>query len=171
MTAHVLSGSLLPLGVEWAAAVLLFGGGVAAVAVRRPAWRRTAIAAAAVGLIVTATGWVADATLPGRAPYALRIVEPQRVTNPAAVFTVCGVRGDGTLLTPTDADHWLVPFIDGAQRSAINAAVYPVRLTVGVHTVRFDLVTPAQREFTPPASVTTSIAATEAAAVAGPGAC
>ena len=171
MIAHVLSGTVLPAGVEWLAAVLLFGGAFAALATRRRRWRRAAATAATVGLVVTAVGFVADATLPGPAPYGLRIVAPQTRTPPDAVFTVCGLRGDGTLLTPTDSQHWLAPFIDGSQRPVISAFVYPVRLVAGPHLVRFDLVTPAMREFSPAATVSEHVVVDPAAAAVAPRRC
>lgn len=171
MIAHVLSGTVLPIAVEWVAAVLLFGGAFAAVATRRPGWRRAAAAAAGAGLVVTLIGFVADATLPGPAPYGLRIVAPQSRTPPDAVFTVCGVRGDGALLVPTDSEHWLAPFVDGAQRPGISAFVYPVRLAEGPHVVRFDLVTPAMREFSPAATVSEHIVVDAAAPAVAPRPC
>ena len=171
MIAHVLSGTVLPIGVEWLAAVLLFGGAVAALATTRRRWRRAAGAAAGAGLFLTVVGFVADATLPGPAPYGLRIMAPQSRTPPDAVFTVCGVRGDGTLLAPTDSQHWLAPFVDGGQRPGISAFVYPVRLVAGPHVVRFDLVTPALREFNPAATVSEHIIVDPAAPVVAPRPC
>ncbi|MGH7687442.1 MAG: hypothetical protein ACREN2_11590 [Candidatus Dormibacteria bacterium] len=171
MIAHVLSGSAMPIGVEWLAAVLLFGGFVAAVAVRRRWWRRAAAAVALVGLAVTVTGFVFDTALPGPAPYGLRILAPLGRTPPDAVITVCGVRGDGALVTPTDGQHWLVPFIDGRQVPAIDASVLPERLSPGPHSLRFDLVTPSMREFTPAASVTEELTVDAAATPSGPGRC
>ena len=171
MIAHVLSGTVLPVGVEWLAAVLLFGGAFGALATRRRGRRRAAVAAAGVGLAVTVVGFAADATLPGPAPYTLRIVAPQTRTPPDAVFTVCGVRADGTLLMPTDSQHWLAPFVDGAQRPGISAYVYPLRLGVGPHVVRFDLVTPAMREFSPAATVSEHIVVDPAAPATAPRSC
>ena len=171
MIVHVLSGSVLPAGVEWLAAVLLFGGAFAALAARRRGWRRAADAAAGVGFVVTVVGLVADAAMPGPAPYGLRIVAPQTRTPPDAVFTVCGVRGDGTLLVPTDTRHWLAPFVDGMQRPGISAYVYPVRLVAGAHVVRFDLVSPAMREFSPGATVSERIVVDPAAPAVAPLSC
>ena len=171
MIAHVLSGTVLPIAVEWLAAVLLFGGAFAALATRRRLLRRGAAAAAGIGLVVTVVGFVADATLPGPAPYGLRIVAPQTRTPPDAVFTVCGVRGDGTLLVPTDSQHWLAPFIDGVQRPGISAFVYPIRLVAGPHVVRFDLVNPAMREFSPAATVSEDIVVEPAAPAVAPRHC
>lgn len=171
MIAHVLSGTVLPVGVEWCAAVLLFGGAFAALATRRRRWRRVAAASAGVGLVVTVVGFVADAALPGPAPYGLRIVAPQARTPPDAVFTVCGVRGDGSLLVPTDSQHWLAPFVDGAQRPGISAFVYPVRLTAGPHVVRFDLVNPGIREFSPAARVSEHVVVDPAAPAVAPRPC
>ncbi|MBV8528990.1 MAG: hypothetical protein JOZ75_11800 [Candidatus Dormibacteraeota bacterium] len=171
MIVHVLSGSVVPLPIEWVAALLLFGGAFAALAVRGRRWRQAAIAVSALGLVMTGIGWVADSAQPGPAPYALRIVAPSRSTPPNAVFTVCGLRGDGTLLTPTDAQHWLVPFVDDRQRPATDAPVYPVRLTPGEHTVRFDLVNPSNREFSPPAEVTEHVTVDTTAPAMGPQRC
>ena len=171
MIGHVLSGTVLPVGVEWLAAVLLFGGAFAGLATRRRGWRRAAAATAGVGLVVTVVGFVADATLPGRAPYGLRIVAPVTRTPPDAVFTICGVNGDGTLLVPTDSQHWLAPFVDGAQRPGISGFVYPVQLVAGPHVVRFDLVTPAMREFSPVATVSEHIVVDPAAPAVAPRRC
>jgi hypothetical protein len=169
--AHVLSGSVLPVGVEWLAAVLLFGGVLAFMIARRPVWRRAATATALVGFIVTTAGFVADSTLPGPAPYGLRIVAPRQRTPPNAVITVCGVRSDGMLLTPTDGSHWLAPFIDGKQRPLINASVFPVQLPLGRHEVRFDLVTASQREFSPPATASQQLIVDTTAPPSAPGHC
>ena len=171
MIAHVLSGTVLPIAVEWLAAALLFGGVFAALATRRRLLRRGAAAAAGIGLVVTVVGFVADATLPGPAPYGLRIVAPPSRTPPDAVFTICGVRGDGTLLVPTDSQHWLAPFVDGAQRPGISAFVYPIRLVAGPHVVRFDLVNPAMREFSPAATVSEDIVVDPAAPAVAPRRC
>ena len=171
MIAHVPSGSVLPVGVEWLAAVLLFGGAFAALATRRRGWRRAAAAAAGVGLVVTVAGFVADTTLPGPAPYGLRIVAPRTRTPPDAVFTVCGVRGDSSLLVPTDSQHWLAPFVDGTQVPGISAFVYPVRLVAGRHVVRFDLVTPAMREFSPAATVSEDVDVDPGAPAVAPRTC
>lgn len=171
MIAHVLSGSVVPLPIEWVAALLLFGGAFVALAVRRHRWRQAAIAVSGLGLVVTGIGWVADSAQPGAAPYALRVVAPSRIAPPEAVFTVCGLRGDGTLLRPTDAQHWLVPFVDGRQRPTIDAPVYPVRLSPGGHKVRFDLVTPSNREFSPAAQVSIQLTVDTSAAAVGPRRC
>lgn len=171
MIAHVLSGSVLPAGVEWLAAVLLFGGLAVFMVARRRAWRRAATATAVLGFILTTVGFVADSTLPGRAPYGLRIVAPHQRTPPDAVITVCGVRGDGTLLTPTDGSHWLAPFIDGRQRPLLNASVLPVRLTAGRHDIRFDLVTASSREFSPPATASEQLTVDATASQSAPVGC
>ena len=54
---------------------------------------------------------------PGPAPYSLRIIAPAAgtIAPQHVVFTVCGVRGDGTTTPATDPQHYLVPFIDGRQ--------------------------------------------------------
>ena len=167
----MLSGGAEPLAVEWLAAALLYGGAFAAVVIRRRPWRRALIGVSVVGLGLTVAGWVAEGSQPGPAPYGVRIVAPGRATSPDAVFTVCGVLGDGSLTTPTDAQHWLAPFIDGRERPAIDAPVYPIRLTPGVHTVRFDLVTSSMREFAPAASVSEAVAVSRTTTQSGPGRC
>lgn len=171
MIAHVLSGSVMPIGVEWFASVLLFGGFVAAVATRQRWRRRAAAALALVGLAVTVTGFVFDTALPGPAPYGLRILSPLGRTPPDAVITVCGVRGDGGLVNPTDAQHWLVPFVDGRQSPAIDASVLPVHLSSGRHSMRFDLVTAAMREFSPAATASEDLIVDATAALSAPGRC
>src|SRR6202011_1434643 len=110
--AHVLIGSPVPLAAQWVAAALLFGGGLAAVALRRRVWRVVATALAVCGLGGTLTAWVAAAVQPGAPPYSLRIASPMngaRVVSPIAI-TVFGVRPDGAALPATDAAHYLVVF-------------------------------------------------------------
>ena len=55
MIAHLVTGSPVPLSVQWLAAAALFGGAVAVASLRRRAWRITAGVVSACGLIGTVT--------------------------------------------------------------------------------------------------------------------
>ena len=171
MIAHVLTGSPIPAAAQWLVASLLFAGAVAALVARRRAWRRTAVAVAALGLAGTVTTFAVDAAQPGLAPYSLRIVAPLGQTQPSAVFTVCGVRGDGTLTAASDGQHYLAPFIDGRQAPIVDAWQVPLRLPSGAHVVRFDLVTPSSQEYSPPVTVAERVMVTNAAPASGPLSC
>ena len=76
MIAHVPTGNPIPLALQWVVAALLFGGLLAALAARRTAWRRLAIAVAICGLLGTVSTSVVGAMQPGPAPYSLRIIAP-----------------------------------------------------------------------------------------------
>lgn len=159
MIAHVLTGSPVPLAAQWVAAALLFGGGLAAVALRSRAWRVVATTLAVCGLGGTLTAWVAAAIQPGAPPYSLRIASPvnrARVVSPLTI-TVCGVRTDGSTLPATDAAHYLVVFVDGHEVPTVDAWQFDERLTPGTHVIRVELVSPAHHAFNPPTTATTTI--------------
>ena len=168
MIAHVLTGGPIPSAVQWLVASLLFAGAVAAFILRRRALRRAALAVAALGLAGTATTWVVDAGQPGPGPYGLRIAGPHGESQPDAVFTVCAVFGDGTLSAATDASHFLALFVDGRQAPIVDAWQIPIRLPLGQHVVRFDLVTPSSQEYSPPVTVEKPVTVTASAPPPGP---
>ena len=173
MIAHVLTGSPVPLAAQWVAAALLFGGGLAAVAARRRAWRIVATAVAVCGLGGTLTAWVAAAVQPGASPYSLRIATPVSgipVLSPVAL-TVCGVRPDGSTLPATDAAHYLVVFVDGRERPTVDAWQFAEPMATGTHAIKVELVTPAHHAFSPPATATTTISVVSDAAAATPANC
>ena len=173
MIAHVLTGNPVPLALQWLVAALLFGGILAALAARRQLLRRAAIAVAICGLLGTVSTFVIGALQPGPAPYSLRIVAPAANTSVTqhVVFTVCGVRGDGTMTPATDAQHYLVPFVDGRQVPAVDVWQVPLTLAPGPHDVRFVLVNPSSQTYNPPASVEEHIAVRTQAPESGPLAC
>ena len=159
MIAHVLIGSPVPLAAQWVAAALLFGGGLAAVVVRRRVWRVVATALAVCGLGGTLTAWVAAAVQPGSPPYSLRIAMPAngaRVPSPVTL-TVCGVRSDGTMLPATDAAHYLAVFVDGREVPTVDAWQFAEAVGPGTHVIRVELVTPAHHAFNPPAAARATI--------------
>jgi hypothetical protein len=171
--AHVLIGSPVPLAAQWVAAALLFGGGLAAVAVRRRAWRIVATALAVCGLGGTLTAWVAAAVQPGAPPYSLRIASPAngaRVVSPLTL-TVCGVRADSSTLPASDAAHYLVVFVDGHEAPTVDAWQFAERLAPGTHVIRVELVTPAHHAFNPPATATTTISVVQDVPAPAPANC
>jgi hypothetical protein len=170
---HILSGSPVPDALQWLAAALLFGGAAAALATQRRLQRRVAIAVAASGLVGTVAAWGVAAAQPGVAPYAIRIAAPQSgalVASPVTL-TVCGVRGDGSTLRATDAQHYLVVFVDGHEVPTVDAWQFPVELTGGSHEVRVELVTPMHHAFNPPATADVSVNVSQQAAPVAPPSC
>ena len=173
MIAHVLIGSPVPLAAQWVAAALLFGGGLATVAMRRRAWRIVATALAVCGLGGTLTAWVAAGVQPGASPYSLRIASPAngaRVVSPLTL-AVCGVRADSSTLPATDAAHYLVVFVDGHEVPTVDAWQFAERLAPGTHVIRVELVTPAHRAFNPPTAATTTISVVHDVAAPAPANC
>ncbi len=173
MIAHLLTGSPVPIPVQWLAAAALFGGAVAVASLRRRAWRITAGMVAACGLIGTVTSIVAAAVQPGAPPYTLRIAAPvsgSRVSSPV-LLTVCGVRGNGTTRPATDAAHYLVVFVDRHEVPTVDAWRFDETLTPGQHTIQVNLVTPAHHAFAPPAVATTTVTVAPDAPGVGPANC
>jgi hypothetical protein len=165
---HVLIGSPVPLAAQWVAAALLFGGGLAAVAVRQRGWRIVATALAVCGLGGTLTAWVAAAVQPGAPPYSLRIASPVNGARAASplTLTVCGVRTDSSTLPATDAAHYLVVFVDGHEVPTVDEWQFAETVAPGTHVIKVELVTPAHHAFNPPATATTTVAiVTDAPAV------
>jgi hypothetical protein len=171
--AHLLTGSPVPISVQWLAAAALFGGAVAAASLRRRAWRITAGVVAACGLAGTVTAIVATAVQPGAPPYTIRIVAPatgSRLASPV-LLTVCGVQADGTTRPATDAAHYLVVFVDGHEVPTVDAWRFDETLAPGRHRIQVDLVTPSHHAFAPPAVATTTVTVTADAPEVGPANC
>ncbi|MBV8195591.1 MAG: hypothetical protein JOY80_08690 [Candidatus Dormibacteraeota bacterium] len=142
--------------------MLLFAGAVTAFVVRRRAWRVTAVVLSACGAIGTLTSWVVAAVQPGVPPYSLRVIYPTngaRVASPL-LLTVCGVRGDGTMVPATDPSHYLVVFVDGHEVATVDAWQLAEILAPGQHDIRVELVTPAHHAFDPPAIASTDVTVT-----------
>jgi hypothetical protein len=170
---HLLTGSPVPLGVQWLAAVALFGGAVAVVSLRRRVWRVAAAVVALCGLAGTATSCFAAAVQPGAPPYMLRVAAPKTgstVSSPV-LLTVCGVRRDGSTRPATDATHYLVVFIDGQEVPTVDAWRFAETLTPGRHTIQVDLVTPSHHAFAPPAVATTTVTVAPDVRAVGPASC
>jgi hypothetical protein len=151
LIAHVLTGSPIPLAVQWLLGALLFGGVLGAVWVRRRRVRRVAVAIALCALAATVTSWVVAAIQPGAAPYALRIIAPQQnaiVANPV-VLTVCGVYADGTRVPATDAQRYVIVFVDGAEVATVDRSQSVYTLSTGTHTIKTEVVTPSHHAFDP----------------------
>lgn len=173
MIAHVLTGSPIPLAVQWVVAVALFAGGLGALALRRRRWRVAAAALCVCGLGGIVTSWVVAAIQPGAPPYTLRIAAPasdSRLASPVTL-TVCGVRPDGSTLPATDAAHYLVVFVDGHEVPTVDAWRFSEELSSGRHTIKVELVTPAHHAFNPPATATTTVTVRAAAPSNGPADC
>ena len=122
MIAHVLTGSPIPIAVQWLVGALLFGGALAGASLHSGRRRRIAAAVALCALAATVTFWVVAAIQPGAAPYAVRIVAPQQnalVNSPVAV-TLCGFYADGTRVPATNAQHYVTVFVDGAEVATVD---------------------------------------------------
>lgn len=173
MTAHVLTGSPVPLAAQWAAAILLFAGGLAALTLRSRPLRLLAAGLAICGASGTVIAWLLAAAQPGAAPYAVRIVEPTSGASVASplTLTVCGVRSDGRTLPATDAAHYLVVFVDGREVSTVDTWQFVEQLSAGTHAVRVELVTPAHHAFSPPATDVVTVHVTRAHPPLPSGAC
>jgi hypothetical protein len=130
---------------------LLFGGVLAAVWARSRPARRVAAAVALGALAATVASWVVSAMQPGAAPYTLRVIAPQQnsaVGNPVVV-TVCGVYADGTRVPATDAHHYVILFVDGAEVATVARARSVYTLSMGTHTIKAELVTSSHQAFDP----------------------
>lgn len=173
MIAHVLTGSPVPFAVQWLAAAALFGGVVAALTSRARTWRWLALAVSVLGLAGTLATWAVAAVQPGSPPYFLRIVAPapgERVA-PLVTITVCGVRGDGRMVPATDPHHYLVVFIDGREVPTVDAWQFREEMSLGVHEVRVQLVTPSHHAFNPPALASVTVHVESDAPTLQPAAC
>lgn len=173
MIAHVVTGSPVPVAVQWLAAAALFGGALAALTLPSRGLRRLAIVISVCGFVGTVTTWVVAAVQPGRPPYSLRIVAPapgERVA-PLVTITVCGVRGDGTMTPATDPQHFLVVFIDGKEVPTVDVWHVRESLPLGAHQIRVQLVTPTHHAFNPPASASVTVQVASDAPMSQPAAC
>ncbi|HEX4580156.1 MAG TPA: hypothetical protein VH498_09170 [Candidatus Dormibacteraeota bacterium] len=145
MLAHILGGG--PVWPLWITGTVLFGGGVAAMAVSGRL-RRACLAASGVGLVATVAVYAAiPATPPAPAGVSLRIVSPPAgavVTSPLAVrvcATGSAVPGSGRLLSIS---------VDGRQVAEVDVDAAVVTVARGEHTLRVELVTTSHREYAPP---------------------
>ncbi|HYL72414.1 MAG TPA: hypothetical protein VEY89_14025 [Candidatus Dormibacteraeota bacterium] len=173
MIAHILTGSPVPLGLQWLAAVLLFGGLLAAFALRGRAWRVLAAALAVLGFGGTAASWALAAVQPGAPPYGMRIIAPRdgaQVASPVTL-TVCGVRGDGSTLPATDAAHYLVVTVDGHEVPTVDQWQFAEPLALGMHSITVELVTPAHHVFSPPTKSTVHVRVVRVAPTAAAAGC
>jgi len=173
MTAHLLTGSPVPLALQWLVAVLLFGGVLGAVTLRSRSWRVVATGIACCGFGGTVATWVVAVVQPGAPPYALRVAAPPNGTHSASpvLLTVCGVRPDGSLLPATDPQHYLVVFADGHEIPTVDDWQFTEALAPGRHTIRVELVTPAHHAFNPPAVASVTLTVAPDAPSAGPHPC
>ena len=173
MIAHILTGSPVPLGLQWLAAVLLFGGLLAACALRGRGWRVLAAAAAVLGFGGTATSWALAAVQPGAPPYSVHIAAPRDGTHVASPLTliVCGVRGDGSTLPATDAAHYLVVIVDGHEVPTVDQWQFAEPLELGSHAITVELVTPAHHAFSPPTKSTVHVQVVRVAPTTAPAGC
>lgn len=171
MIAHILSN--LPLPLQWALALLIFGGGLIVFVVRRTAIRVAGALAALAGGGGLIASWVLTPALLVPAPYALQIVSPipgAEVGSPLTL-TVCGVPAAGGRVPATDSQHYLAVFIDGIEVPTVDAWHIPEDLSAGSHTVKVELVSPSHQAFNPPAIATEHITVVAGADPAGPGSC
>ncbi|MDQ2961429.1 MAG: hypothetical protein M3R48_10340 [Candidatus Dormibacteraeota bacterium] len=144
MIAHVIGGG--PVWVVWITAALLFGGGVAAMAVPRER-RWPYLAMAAVGLVGTVAAYALFPAAP-QAPVGLSLtiaspVDGATVGNPVVVRACAAgfaVPGTGRLLSIS---------IDGRQVGETRTDVAAVTVAEGRHTLRVELLTLDHREFAP----------------------
>jgi hypothetical protein len=169
--AHILGS--LPLPVQWALAMLVFGGGLLVFAVRRSALRIAGGVAAFCGAGGLVASWVFSPALLVPAPYAVRIVSPAPGADVGAplTLTVCGVAASGRLVPATSAQYYLAVIVDGVQAPTVDVWHVPVELSSGTHAVEVELVSPGHQAFNPPATFTETITVVPGATPAGPGSC
>ena len=142
--AHVVGGG--PAWPLWITASLMFGGGLAAAAGRARS-RRTALAAAAVGLVGTVVYLLLPSAPTAPAGIALRISSPPEgatVTSPVLVeacSAAATLPGTGRLLSIS---------VDGRQVAEVSSSPFVLNVGTGRHTLRAELVTADHREYAPP---------------------
>ncbi len=171
MIAHVLSN--LPLPLQWALALLIFGGGLVVFVVRRTAMRVAGAVAAAAGAGGLIASWVLSPALLQPAPYAVRIVSPMpgaEVGSPLTL-TVCGIPATGGRVPATDSQHYLAVFIDGVEVPTVDVWHIPEDLPTGPHSIKVELVSPSHQAFNPPAIATENVRVLPGAVPPGPGTC
>ena len=171
MIAHIVGG--LPLPLQWALALLIFGGGLLVFAVRRSALRIVGGAAAVCGAGGLLASWVLSPALLVAAPYAVRIVSPAPGADVGGplTLTVCGVPASGRLVPATSSQFYLAVIVDGVQAPTVDVWHVPVELSSGRHTVEVELVSPNHQAFNPPATFKETITVVAGAPAAGPGSC
>ena len=171
MIAHIIGN--VPLPLQWALALLVFGGALLIFAVRRSAIRIAGGVAAFCGAGGLVASWVFSPALLVPAPYAVRIVSPAPGAEVGApvTLTVCGVSASGRLMPATSAQYYLAVVLDGVQAPTVDVWHVPIELSSGTHTVEVELVSPAHQAFNPPATFTETVTVRPGAAPAGPGSC
>jgi hypothetical protein len=148
---HVLP-SASPLGiVQWFAAGLVVFGGLLLLLLRT-SWLRwlgwTALAVGIAGSVAVEAGAVA----PSPPAQSLSLAQPvggAPVTSPLLV-TVCGRLASGSRAHLPAAGDVLSVFLDGRQVLTTSGASGAVIASIGVHTVRAEILTSDHREFQPP---------------------
>ena len=110
MVAHIVSE--LPLPLQWALALLIFGGGLVVFAVRRSALRVAGGVAALCGAGGLAASWILSPALIVAPPYAVRIVSPAPGAHVGAPLTLTVRRnpsvrrsGSGNVLSVLPCGH------------------------------------------------------------------
>jgi hypothetical protein len=169
--AHIVSS--LPLPLQWALALLIFGGGLLVFVVRRSALRIAGGVAAICGACGLAASWVFSPALLVPAPYAVRVVSPAPGAEVGAplTLTVCGVTASGGLVPATSSQYYLAVILDGVQAPTVDVWHVPVDLAAGPHTIEVELVSPSHQSFNPPATFRETITVVPGATPAGPGSC
>ena len=171
MIAHIVGS--LPQPVQWALALLIFGGGLLVFAVRRSALRIAGGVAAFCGAGGLVASWVLSPALLVGAPYAVRIVSPAPGADVGAplTLTVCGVQASGGLVPATSAQYYLAVIIDGVQAPTVDVWHVPLDLSSGRHAIEVELVSPSHQAFNPPATFRETINVVPGATAAGPASC
>jgi hypothetical protein len=169
--AHILGN--LPLPLQWALALLTFGGALVVFVIRRSWIRIVGAAAALCGIGGLVAAWLLSPALLIPAPYALRIVSPVSGAEIGAPFTltVCGVPAFGRRVGATDSQHQLAIIVDGVQGPTVDVWQIPEDLTAGRHSIEVELVSPAHQAFNPPAIARVTVNVVPGAATSGPVAC
>jgi hypothetical protein len=171
MIAHIVSN--LPLPLQWALALLIFGGGLMIFAVRRSALRIAGGVAALGGAAGLVASWVFSPALLVAAPYSVRIVSPAAGAAVGAplTLTVCGVPASGGLVPATSSQYYLAVIVDGVQAPTVDVWHVPVDVPAGRHTIEVELVSPSHQAFNPPATFTETVNVVPGASPPGPGTC
>lgn len=171
MIAHILGN--LPLPLQWALALLIFGGGLAVFVVRKSAVRIAGAVAALCGVGGLLASWVLSPALLVPAPYAVRIVSPASGAHVGGsiILTVCGVTASGRTVPATSSQYYLAVIIDGVQAPTVDVWHVPVTLSAGRHTVEVELVSPGHQSFNPPTTFKESLTVVGGAPPSGPGSC
>jgi hypothetical protein len=169
--AHIVSA--LPLPLQWALALLIFGGGLLVFVVRRSALRIAGAVAALGGAAGLGASWLLSPALIVAAPYSLRVVSPApgAAVGAPVTLTVCGVQASGRLIPATSPQYYLAVIIDGGQVPTVDVWHVPLDLSPGRHSVEVELVSPSHQAFNPPATFTETVSVVPGATPSGPGSC